>query len=441
VLLEIDGHKVSNQGTVDLPDIGNCIDLIHVTQSKFIGDKVRLKILRRNESKGISEAHDIEVILDQVPYDHTIVPQTEYDKVPTYYINSGFVFAPVSRNFLEGPGSDLEDTIIIDQELGSYRIGDMPKKSADQQFVAISNVLDCPTTESFDRFTHELIKKVNGVEITNFSILILILESNRADTHEIELKDGRIIALKKLSNDEHNSILRKHKIAFDRSEELRLHPASTELTNKDDRDSTFYADDSEELIDSASSSQEQSVVKNTKSLKKSALLQDLEDSEEDDEGVSLGSQDTKRSSEDEEDLDESDEEDVVILPKSSHHQRVIQDDSDVDRSHHKKSLFGRKAPMDGQRRFMQYVDNMEARYTASSSHGVNDKVIDWDRMTDEAELDEDYEPSKHRSSSKSSSKKHALGSSSFSLFATKNHKGDDHDHENHHSTTKRRKLG
>ncbi len=223
ILLEIDGHKISNHGSVDIPGIGKCIDLIHITHMKYIDDIVRLKVLRKDEDTGIPDILDIEVTLDSIPHETEVIPPVEHDKMPTYYINSGFVFVPVTRNYLERCGLDLRKSIIDedDPEDSSLSVSGASKKNPNQQYVAINTVLDCRTTVGYGQMAHHLVYKVNGIIVNNIQGLIKNMETYQGSIHLIETRDKETIALKKLPPVELKKIMDAHKIAFDRSEDLR----------------------------------------------------------------------------------------------------------------------------------------------------------------------------------------------------------------------------
>lgn len=125
IILAIDGLPISNEGTVDIPDIGNCIDFFHVTQSKFIGDSVRLNILRKKEDTDEVEELEIDVLLDAILGDTEKVSVPEHDKMPTYYINSGVCFVPLTRNYMEGNGCEFEEMILVEE---NCTLPDVPKK-------------------------------------------------------------------------------------------------------------------------------------------------------------------------------------------------------------------------------------------------------------------------------------------------------------------------
>lgn len=416
VLLEIDGYKISNQGTVDIPEIGNCIDLLHITHMKMIGDRVRLKILRKDAS-GTPQILDIKVTLDRVPLESRVVPQTEYDKMPTYYVNSGLVFVPVSRNYLDGPGSDLDETAIIDPIHGTCRLSELPKKFPGQQLVAINTVLDCKSTEGYEGYAHTLIKTVNGKAINNLADLIEAMESYQGETHLIVTSGGSTIALKKLSDEHLKKVMSRHKISFDRSEDLRPDAraaldASVEESDSDDSD--------EEMAQTlASAKPKTKIERQTRHVPKMIPMLEHDDEEDDEDFGSDTAVNSYSESESdshsnkaqisapkhkrkhilESDQEESDNDDDIESSSDSdseeevqqpvkkrarlthakietHPARIVGMDTSTQRS-----ILDAKGPTPGQQRFMQTLGGMERRYKDMD----DDALVDFDNLTDDDE--------------------------------------------------------
>lgn len=217
ILLEIDGLPVSNEGTVDIPNIGNCISLIHVTQMKFIGDAVALKILRKNTETGVFETYPISVTLDRVPLETEKVPQDEHDKTPTYYIASGVSFTPLSRNYLSGKGAMFEDFFVVEEDCF---LPDMPKSHENDQIIIINEILDCDENQGYEGYENSLVRKINGKTIHNIHDVIEAIENNREPMHRIITGKKNVIIAKNMSQKEHQALLNKYNIYQDRSDDL-----------------------------------------------------------------------------------------------------------------------------------------------------------------------------------------------------------------------------
>ena len=218
ILLEIEGLLISNEGTVDIPGVGNNIDMVHVTHMKFIGDTVTLKVLRKNVETLQREIHEITVTLDNVPLQAKKVAQTEFDKRPTYIIASGVSFTPLTYNYMEGRGAELEDCLVIES---GCQLKDTPKKAPNEQIVIINEVLNCKETGGYDEYMNKIITKVNGSKISNIKDVVAAIENNKNPTHVIETSSGHHLVVKNMTAAEHVKLLKKYHIDHDRSEDLR----------------------------------------------------------------------------------------------------------------------------------------------------------------------------------------------------------------------------
>ena len=184
ILLAVDGLTLSNEGTVDIPGIGNRIYWYHVTQTKMLGESVKLKILRKNNGTKKSELFDIDIILDTIVGDTEKVGVPEYDKMPTYYFHSGVCFVPLTHNYLDGAAGDLAETFVLEE---GCALPNISKKRSDEQIIIISHVLTSKKTQGYDKHIHEIVKEINGKPINNLRDVILAMESNSNSTQIITL--------------------------------------------------------------------------------------------------------------------------------------------------------------------------------------------------------------------------------------------------------------
>ncbi|MDW9167797.1 trypsin-like peptidase domain-containing protein [Legionella pneumophila serogroup 7] len=217
IILAIDGLPISNEGTVDIPGIGNCIDYFHVTQSKFIGDSVRLNILRRKPDTDAVEELEVDVILDTILGDTEKVSVPEHDKMPTYYINSGICFVPLTRNYMEGNGCDFEEMHLVEENCS---LPDAPKKKPNEQIVVINTILNCKETQGYEKHIRGIVKEVNGQPINNIHDVVRAMEGNKEKRHVISLASKSKIVIPNMSAEEHAKLLKRNHIAHDRSTDL-----------------------------------------------------------------------------------------------------------------------------------------------------------------------------------------------------------------------------
>lgn len=217
IILAIDGLPISNEGTVDIPDIGNCIDYFHVMQSKFVGDSVRLNILRKKADKDEVEELEIDVVLDTILGDTEKVSVAEHDKMPTYYINSGICFVPLTRNYMEGNGCEFEEMHLVEE---SCSLPDAPKKNPTDQVIVINTILNCKETQGYEKHIRGIVKEINGKSINNIHDVVRAMEENKENRHVISLASKSKIVIPNMSPQEHAKLLKRNHISQDRSSDL-----------------------------------------------------------------------------------------------------------------------------------------------------------------------------------------------------------------------------
>ena len=94
VLLSVDGTVLSNDGTIMF--LGKRLSLISLLHSYYIGDVVTCRIKR-----GASYL-DIDIKLSKSTH---LVPRSQYDVEPPYFMVGGMLFQPLSLDFLRCWGS------------------------------------------------------------------------------------------------------------------------------------------------------------------------------------------------------------------------------------------------------------------------------------------------------------------------------------------------
>ncbi len=219
ILLEIDGMPISDDGKVDMPGIGARIDMDCVTHLKFIGDEVSLKIMRLNNETRKKEVLTVNVVLDHIPLEHKVVSQTEFDKMPSYYIASGFSFVPVTYNYMDGRGVDLD---MATYGANNVFLSEVYKTKPDQQFIVINEVFSCKETEEYSGKVNNIISEINGMEINNLHDVVKAFESNAKAVHVMVTNSGADIVVKNMSSEQHAKLLKKYHIPKDRSDDLDI---------------------------------------------------------------------------------------------------------------------------------------------------------------------------------------------------------------------------
>lgn len=210
VVLSIDGKIIENDGTIPLREIER-IDAEYIVHNKFIGDSVQLKILRDGSIM------NVDIVLTMPITSTALVPWTQYDKAPTYYIVGGLVFQPLTGNYLF-KWTELKDAPV---HLVNYFFSG--KRSKDRmQVIVLTQVLGDEITESYSNLTNNVITQVNGIHIISMEDLVKAIEFNEGEYHVIVDEYGNQIVLDRSRVKEANQrIFNKYKIRSDRSEDLK----------------------------------------------------------------------------------------------------------------------------------------------------------------------------------------------------------------------------
>lgn len=222
VILAIDGIKIGNDAKTTVPEIGNRIDFNYLFHRKQVGETINVLVSRRDPETGNIERKNIDITLKYRPGQTKKVEAPEHVKDPTYYINSGIIFQPLTNNYLEtARGAVLRDVII--PEVGD--ITNIPKKTSLDQFVIINQVLDCEKTSGYDDFENCLVKEINGQKISNIQDVVSAMQSNKEPVHRIETSDGELMVMHNFSPKEHEKLLKQYRIFHDRSQDLNITPS------------------------------------------------------------------------------------------------------------------------------------------------------------------------------------------------------------------------
>jgi len=212
VILSIEGSNIENDGTVEFRN-GERTSFAYVLQNKYINDTVELSILR--EGKIIN----VQITLTDLFYHDFLVPRAQYDVAPSYYIVGGFVFVPLTENYLRENGKDWD--IYSESNLLNYRFYEEPRDDR-RSVVILAKVLADKINLGYHDEENVIISSVNGRKISTINDLISAFEEHEGKYHAIVDEYGRTIILDKKKADENNRrILNKYSITYDRSENLR----------------------------------------------------------------------------------------------------------------------------------------------------------------------------------------------------------------------------
>lgn len=174
VILKIDGHTVSSDGTIPLED--EAVPLEEVVERKFKGDKVHLEILRDRKPLTLSVP-----LLEPWPFK---LQSNLYDEKPRFFVAGGLVFQPVDQNFMEAHDpSDQRLNYLFDYFIADGLHATRP------EIVVLSNILPDPVNSYADEFRYSVVDEVNGRRIKRIEDIAAAFEE-KADYYVIKFAGG-----------------------------------------------------------------------------------------------------------------------------------------------------------------------------------------------------------------------------------------------------------
>ncbi|SHO81129.1 serine protease; identified by sequence similarity; putative; ORF located using Blastx/Glimmer [hydrothermal vent metagenome] len=163
ILLEIDGHKVENDGKVEF-EKGAFTYYSYYFDKKQIGESIPMTILRDGKKVKVL------VELNNVTNKNLLVPSFQYDKMPRYYILGGYVFSPLTRNLLYGKKYSLLRLKLAQQEWAT---------KDKREIVVLLKVLATDLNRGDHNYSLFKIDKINNREFKDFKEFVDIIKKSK----------------------------------------------------------------------------------------------------------------------------------------------------------------------------------------------------------------------------------------------------------------------
>ena len=220
VILEIDGTEIGDDGTIKY-DNHSRIDLNYIITNKFEGDSVKIKILREGIIKNVSV-----VLREHKPL---CAVHLFNDNRAEYFIFGGLVFLPLSRPYLQ----DLFGVNSWTKKAPStlkYVYFNRLSEFEDQQCIVLSDVLASDITAGYHDYKRLILQTINDDKdnkIRNIAHLAqfvdnLVNNGDKCEFIKFQFESGKTIVLNvNQAMKGGPEILKRHKIEYDRSENLR----------------------------------------------------------------------------------------------------------------------------------------------------------------------------------------------------------------------------
>lgn len=157
ILLELDGVKVANDGTIPFRGQER-VEFSYLVTSHQVGETLRAKVLREGKIANL--------VMTCKPLSE-LVPRPQYDKLPTYFVAGGLVFTPLTFNYMLAGGSWAG---VPTKFRNLYENGVVTPDC--QQVVVLAQVLPHEINVGYHDIQNLIVAKVNGRKIRNMQDVV-----------------------------------------------------------------------------------------------------------------------------------------------------------------------------------------------------------------------------------------------------------------------------
>jgi S1-C subfamily serine protease len=204
VILSIDGQAVYNNGYIRYH--GEMVNMNEVVERKFVGDKVKLEILRDKKKE------TVELTLKRfLPY---LTMGEQYDQRPRYLLYAGLLFQPMNRNLMEA--HNIRDPL-VSYVFDNYLSKEIYKERP--EVVVLTNILPDEVNSYLQGSQHSIVDEVNGVKIKTLRDVAEALKKKEGDGKFIVIKlleKNRPLVLKRdFAEAAHPHIMRTYQVKED----------------------------------------------------------------------------------------------------------------------------------------------------------------------------------------------------------------------------------
>mmetsp|Transcript_3898 Transcript_3898/g.11656 ORF Transcript_3898/g.11656 Transcript_3898/m.11656 type:complete len:549 (-) Transcript_3898:1965-3611(-) len=208
VILDFDGTKISNDGTVEYRK-GERVSFGYLVSNKFVDDACRVTVLR--EGKRLSLEYKLSSVEDAL-----LVSTIDRKREPEYFTVAGLVFVVLSDPYLKSEYGDRWD-YDSPVKLLNKLLWDS-KKKPDEQVVILSQVLDAEISSGYEFITNTIVLKFNGTEVENLRHLADMVESTTEKYMRFDLDYDEVVVLEtKVARTASKEILAQHGIPHSKS--------------------------------------------------------------------------------------------------------------------------------------------------------------------------------------------------------------------------------
>ncbi len=210
VLLKIDGHQITDDGTVEFRPNERVI-FGYYADLHQMGEDIRLTVLRDGKEREVRYA------MTQRGEDVFLVPPMHYDVRPEYFIFGGVVFSPLTKNLLcEWKNCKAPKELLIEAK-------NRPDEERSEVVLAVQ-VLPADVNRGYHSLRNWIVRKVDGRGFRDFSEFHRLVTGSSEPFLVLTNEDGfRLILDREEALAAHDGILRTYNITEDSSMGYRSH--------------------------------------------------------------------------------------------------------------------------------------------------------------------------------------------------------------------------
>ncbi len=207
VLMELDGLRIADNGTVRYRGRYRC-QFDAVIGDHHIGDVVQARVLRRGRPKDV--ALEMQAML-------WLVPRTEYDRRPMWFLFGGLVFQRLTAEFLRNWGEHWWDKA-PKELLHLYYSG--LRKPEQQEVVVLAQVLADAVNVGYEAFHNDVVVSVQGEKPVDMADFVRLMDAAKGEV-VLKLSSGAIVLLDAdAARAAEARILQRYHVPGDRSSDL-----------------------------------------------------------------------------------------------------------------------------------------------------------------------------------------------------------------------------
>jgi S1-C subfamily serine protease len=179
VLMELDGLRIADNGTVRYRGRYRC-QFDAVIGDHHLGDVVRARVLRRGKAK------DLKLTLRPMAW---LVPRTEYDRRPMWFLFGGLVFQRLTAEYLRNWGEHWWDKA-PKELLHLYYSG--LRKPEQQEVVVLAQVLADAVNVGYEPFQNDVVVSVNGEKPVDMGDFVRLVDAAKGEV-VLRLSSGNTV--------------------------------------------------------------------------------------------------------------------------------------------------------------------------------------------------------------------------------------------------------